>query len=1190
MEDVSPVHTDSLVPDKPELGGAVASCPIVGVGASAGGLEAFQEFLGAADPSAGLAYVLVQHLDPNHESMLPELLSRRTKLPVNAITDGMTVAPDTVYLLPPNRELRIEDGVLRLREFVQPRGQRRPIDTFFASLATDQTVNAACVVLSGTGADGSEGLRMVKEAGGLTVAQSPSEAKYDGMPNSAVSTGLVDLILSADEMPRNLANYFSASRGALGLGDKIEETFLSRVSDAVRYRTGHDFNNYKPSTVQRRIARRMQVVGLSDRSEYIKHLMTNGDEGHLLFRDLLINVTSFFRDPEAFQALRSKVLPDILEGRGANETVRIWVPACSSGEEAYSIAILLAEMLDRVETPPSISIFATDIDQTMLSIGRDAIYPPSAVGDVPPELLDRYFIGEEKGYRLTPRIRDMVRFSEHSVIKDPPFSRLDLISCRNLLIYFEAELQGRVIPVFHYALRKGGYLFLGPSENLAGHDELFRTVDGPWRLYRKGSMRSQPLSLPIDLRRRTPGRRDTATAARAMPQAVDEELVRRRVVERYAPPFVLIDRAGSVVYSSGRTGRYLEFSGGKPSMKLLDLAKDGLRSALRAVLGSDGGEARRLVKRDVPLEVDGQVFMIDVSCEPIGRQMRLIVFQDTSEARVDQDGDEDVEITQFTDDMRIRELEDELSESRQVLRTTIEELETSNEELKSSNEEMMSMNEELQSANEELSTINDELKTKIDALAEANDDIRNLLESTRIATMFLDQNLRMRSFTPEAARVLRLSDADKGRVIGDIRTRLDDIELGRAADEVLRTLEPFDATVEQDETGRVFLLRMIPYRTLDDEIKGVVIVLTDVTDLTSAVSRLEDANQDAENRLEEIERIYAQTPVAMGLVDRDMTYLRLNRRLAEVYGQPPDAIVGRQVSDVVPHIAELIAPVIAQVFETGEGRHDVEIIGETAARPGEPRVFMTDWHPYTRDGEVVAVGFVFEDITETRQRDEHLRQLMYELQHRVKNVLANVLALTRQAQRSDKPPAVALERLSDRIQSMAQTNNLLSAQDWRFVALEELLRAELPSVYGEDVCTLKGPKIQVGSRAAVALSMAIHEMATNAAKYGSLSAKGGRVDVSWRLEDRGQGLTLLLDWEESGGPEVPPEATGKGFGSTLIRATIEQSLSGTVRRDFAEGGARYAITVPFNALETVADEGEDRIAHSDPGGRGTGRS
>ena len=707
-----------------------APCPIVGLGASAGGLEAFQNFLAATPSDSGLAFVLVQHLDPTHESMLAELLGRRTEMPVRQITDGMPIEPNCVYLIPPNASLSITNAILRLSQFSEPRGFRRPIDDFFRSLAIDQGANAACVVLSGTGGDGSEGLRAVKEAGGLTLVQEPDTAKYDGMPKSAVATGLVDKILKVQQMPGAIRDYFDRGQAnILNLPDVTD--FLLRVCDELRHRLGHDFSQYKRSTMLRRIQRRMQVIGATAGEKYLEWLRDKPDEADLLFRDLLINVTCFFRDSEGFDYLRREVIPELLRGKGVGDTVRIWAPGCSSGEEAYSIAILMAEAMSRLRARPAVQIFATDIDEQMLQKARGASYPHTAVKDVPLELLDRYFYAQEDDYVLSQAIRDMVRVSNHNLIKDPPFSRVDLIACRNLLIYFNPSLQQRLIPVFHYALRQNGWLFLGSAENIAGRSDLFDTVENSAKIYRRRGAQRQSVAMPLfvqPLAHASP-EADGAEARRTAAALLERgDAVVRRMMERYAPAHVVVGHDYEVIRASNRTGKYLELAEGRPSTKVTDLAKRGFRSAVRGVLDDARRNQKRTVKRDLRIDGEEDAHVIDLIADPLNENDVLLVFQDVGAIRREVEGDADIEVDNYSQELRVEQLEDELDETRSKLRTTVEELETSNEELKSSNEEMMSMNEELQSTNEELATVNEELKNKVDQLGRTNSDLQNFIE------------------------------------------------------------------------------------------------------------------------------------------------------------------------------------------------------------------------------------------------------------------------------------------------------------------------------------------------------------------------------------------------------------------------------------------------------------------------------
>ena len=804
-----------LSPDKPHVGAHPAPCPVIGVGASAGGLEAFQNFLMAAPADAGLAYVLVQHLDPNHESMLAELLSRRTTMLVRQVTDGMAVEPNNVYLIPPNASLVIESGRLRLSDFAEPRGFRRPIDVFFRSLAADQGSNAACVVLSGTGADGSEGLRAIKEAGGLTLVQDPDTAKYDGMPKSAVATGLVDKVLNAREMPTAIRDYFDRGQpGVFNLPDVTD--FLLNVCEDLRHRLGHDFSQYKRSTMLRRIQRRMQVVGASTGAEYLQRLRDKSDEADLLFRDLLINVTCFFRDAEAFDYLRREIIPALLKDKGASDTVRIWTPGCSSGEEAYSIAILMAEALGRLKAKPSVQIFATDIDEPMLQKARKASYPPSAVKDVPLELLDRYFFAQEDEFLLSQSIRDMVRVSNHNLIKDPPFSRVDMMVCRNLLIYLNTTLQQRLIPVFHYSLRAKGWLFLGPAENIANRNDLFETAEPSLKLYRRKGAYRQSVMMPLFVQplAHVATDRDMTERSRASPGIERAEATLKRVAERYAPAHVVVSNDNDVVRSSSRTGKYLELAEGAPSTKVTDLAKRGLRSAVRSVLDAARRSNKRSIKRDVRIDSDDDnILHVDVIADPLSDDEILVVFQDVAANRSDADADTEAHVDGYSDEDRIKQLEDELDETRSKLRTTVEELETSNEELKSSNEEMMSMNEELQSTNEELATVNEELKNKVDQLGRANSDLQNFIESTQVPTIFLDRKMRIRSFTPATKTLFRFQDQDKGRPFSDVVSRTDHRQLEELGDKVLQTGEPIEQELAIEAVARAMCFASCPIVT-----------------------------------------------------------------------------------------------------------------------------------------------------------------------------------------------------------------------------------------------------------------------------------------------------------------------------------------------------------------------------------------
>jgi len=880
----------------PGAAGRTAPCPVVGLGASAGGLEAFQTFLTATPADSGLAFVLVQHLDPNHESMLAELLSRRTEMPVRQVSDGMAIEPNNVYLIPPNANLSIAEGVLRLSNFSEPRGFRRPIDDFFRSLAIDQAGNAACVVLSGTGGDGSEGLRAVKEAGGLTLVQDPDTAKYDGMPKSAVATGLVDKVLKVQTMPAAIRDYFERGQASVfNLPDVTD--FLQKVCDELRQRLGHDFSQYKRSTMLRRIQRRMQVIGASDGERYLDWLRNRVDEADLLFRDLLINVTCFFRDSEYFDYLRREVIPALLQGRGAGDTIRVWTPGCSSGEEAYSIAILMAEAISRMRARPAVQIFATDIDEQMLQKARNASYPHGVVKDVPLELLDRYFYAQEDDYVLTQPIRDMVRVSNHNLIKDPPFSRVDLISCRNLLIYFNPSLQQRLIPVFHYALRQKGYLFLGSAENIAGRSDLFDTADSPAKVYRRRGAQRQSVTMPLLVQPLAHMSIDEVSEPRQNPAMQRGDAVIRRVMERYAPAHVVVGHDYEILRASSRTGKYLELAEGRPSTKVTELAKRGFRSAVRGVLDDARRNQKRTVKRDLRIEGDEDTQVVDLIADPINDNDILLVFQDIASSRRDVEGDSDIEVDNYSHEVRIEQLEDELDEARSKLRTTVEELETSNEELKSSNEEMMSMNEELQSTNEELATVNEELKNKVDQLARTNSDMQNFIESTQVPTIFLDKRMRIRNFTPATRALFRFQDQDRGRLFSDVVARVDQQRLEQWGRQVLETGNSLEEEVALDSGKECYVLRVLPYRDAQGAIDGVILVFADVTKIRQTQADLARNEGIARQQGHEIATLYKTAPVGMALVDRNRRYI-IDGMLVRKLGDSGFALFAQLYADV----------------------------------------------------------------------------------------------------------------------------------------------------------------------------------------------------------------------------------------------------------------------------------------------------
>jgi two-component system, chemotaxis family, CheB/CheR fusion protein len=1148
---------------------------LLGVGASAGGLEALQTLLATLRSSDNLAMVFIQHLDPDHESLLPELLSKRTRLPVAQITDGDEVQPGHVYLIPPAFGVNVRDRTLLLEPFDNPRGLRRPIDTFFEALAREQGPNAAAIVLSGTGSDGSQGVRAIKEAGGLVLAQDPSEAKYDGMPRAAIATGAVDMVLRAGDMMGVLGDFHDR---ATGIAPAIESDaeFLEKVTRNLRYRTGHDFSGYKSGTLLRRITLRMSVLGTASPPDYLRALITDQTEAQRLFRDLLINVTSFFRDPAAFQALRETVVRELLAGKGRDEEVRVWVPGCSTGQEAYSVAMLFADEMSRLDTHPRVAIFGTDIDDEALAVARRGEYPNSIATEIPHDLLESYFKASASGFEVKPELRDMVRFSHQSIVRDPPYSKLDLVTCRNVLIYFDQPLQSLALRVFHYAISPGGWLMLGPSESVRLEDEGFKEVSADRRIFRRDDSTPRPLELPRAFRRdREPPPPETLLAAPALPFPAAAALA---LIGRHVPPFVLIGTTEQVLHVGAGAEAFLRIPTGAISVGIRDLVLPPLQAPLKRLLTTLALD--RASYREIALEDGGGGLpaRLVLGAEVLPDGGRIVTFTTLEEASGGRrDGTRIV-----LDEDYVKRLEDELDEARQTVRHTVEELETSNEELKSSNEEMMSMNEELQSANEELTTTNEELQNKVRELAELNADLANFMESTQIATIFLDSGMRLRNFTPDAIAWFRFAEQDRGREIMDIGSRLPMDRIVTICRRVMGSGVAEEVTFATSDGTSEALLRFAPYRAESGRQGGIVFSVFDVTAVTRYARAAEAASAEARARAAEIEELYRVSPGAMGMVDRDLRYLRVNPKLAEVNGIPAESHMGRSIAELVPDLAPQATTAIRRVFETGDPILGDRIRGHTREEPPQERVWEVDWYPVHSGEELVAVGFNVTDITSLLELQADLRRIMRELQHRVKNMLSNVLALVNRARREEGDPRIILETLSQRIRALANTHNLLTAENWSSTSIRDILALELTEVYGAERVTLRGPDVRLNARATLALSLSLHELATNASKYGSLSAPEGQVAVRWLRLDEGEGDKFVLRWEETGGPEVS-KPTHEGFGSQLIQSMIEGSFEGRIIRSWEPAGFRAVLELPWYAATNVDyDSDADPLQHADP--------
>jgi two-component system CheB/CheR fusion protein len=849
--------------------------PIVGIGASAGGLEALELFLKNVPAQSGMAFVIVQHLDPLHKGNLVALLQRDTRMPVLEVKDRQRVEADHTYVIPPGKDLSILGGVLHLMPQAHPRGLNLPIDLFFRALAQDQQERSIGVILSGMGSDGTLGLRAIKEKAGAAFVQSMESAKFDGMPRSAIDAGLADVVAPVEELPPKIVAYRQHALHIRPSDEPLEEKSkgaLEKVFILLRSHTGNDFSYYKKSTVYRRIERRMGLHQIDKLTNYVRYLRENPREIELLFRELLIGVTSFFRDPTTWEHMKNKALPDLLNGRASGSIIRAWVPGCSTGEEAYSLAMVFKEALESLKATKNVSlqVFATDLDKDAIEKARAGVYPANIVADVSPERLRRFFIQDERGYRVNKEIREMVVFAPQNIIMDPPFTKLDIVSCRNLLIYLSSELQKKIIPLFHYSLCPGGILLLGSAETVGAFTGLFLSFDAKSRIYRRleGSAGAGHLDFPAAFAKKAAGAPDEANgeprALSAWPPVNLQTLAEHVLIQRFSPAAILTSDKADILYISGRTGKYLEPAVGRATMNLFAMARDGLRLELTSAFSTALREDRAVTVRGVKVGTNGGTQTVDLTVQRLDepkdlRGTVMIILADAPEP------DPAKHAAPRSTGTRIIELERELQRAHDEIQITREEMQTSQEELKSTNEELQSTNEELQSTNEELTTskeemqsmneelqtVNHELQSKVEELSRANNDMKNLLNSTDIATLFLDGNLRVRRFTTQTANLIKLIASDAGRPITDIAGDLEYPELAEDANEVLRTLI-FKERLVAGTKSRWFTVRIMPYRTLENVIDGVVITFTDASTIQSIETTLRQQTNELRQVVESL--------------------------------------------------------------------------------------------------------------------------------------------------------------------------------------------------------------------------------------------------------------------------------------------------------------------------------------------------
>lgn len=917
-----------------------AGFPVVGIGASAGGLAAFEAFFSGmpTDTDPGMAFVLVQHLAPDHASILTDLVQRYTRMQVFEVEDGMLVRSNCAYIIPPGRDMAFLGGALQLLEPSAPRGRRMPIDFFFRSLAQDQCERAIGIVLSGTGSDGTLGVRAIKGAGGMVMVQNPASTEYDGMPRSALATGLVDYELPPSEMPAQIIAYaahaFGRPHRPVTAPPPKSENVWKKILVLLRAHTGHDFSQYKPSTIQRRIERRMAIHQIEATDGYVKYLQRTPTEVEALFRDMLIGVTSFFRDPEAFRAVEEKIIPKLLSGKAPNSRIRVWSAGCSTGEEAYSLAVLLAEQQEVLKQDFRVQLFATDIDSQSIVTARAGLYPASIAADISSERLARFFSVEPDGsyYRIRKGIRDMLVFSEQNVIKDPPFSRLDLISCRNLLIYMGAELQKKIISLFHYALNPGGFLFLGTSETIGEFGRLFTALDRRSKLYQRredfspvAPRRFFPPVAATDAPLPEETRKTTGSGKRSF-----RELTEQALLQHVAPVAALVNAGGDILYLHGRSGLYLEPAPGENRVNnILKMAREGLKRDLVRALHKVAADRGVVNCPNLRVKTNGESVTVNLTVRAVPAALSavtppgsagsseapliLVVLEPAAAGKMGEvasaelaadlvaameNGDEvQAVITSLRQELRAKEeylqtTTEELETANEELRSSIEEMQSVNEELQSTNEELETSKEELQSVNEELSTVNAELQTKVADLTRANNDMNNLLSGTGIATVFVDHSLRILRFTPAATRLINLIQSDIGRPVGHIVSNLVGYNaLPADTQTVLDTLTPKELEV-QTRAGAWYVMRILPYRTLDNVIEGAVITFVDI----STAKRAQAALHDAQIRV--TEAIVATVCEPLLVLDTDLRIITANSAFCRTFQVIPDNAIGRLVYDL----------------------------------------------------------------------------------------------------------------------------------------------------------------------------------------------------------------------------------------------------------------------------------------------------
>lgn len=1142
-----------------------ACFPVAALGGSAGGLQAFTTFLEAVEALGeppGIAFIIVPHLSPDHESHIAELLQRTCRLPVSGVTQSTAIDADHVYVLMPGQTLFVRQGRMEPQPR-EPGADHHPVDDIFASLGAEFGPRAVAVVLSGTGSNGSAGLTAVRENGGLVLAQAPDTAEFGEMPRRAIDTGLVDSVLPPEEMAGFLTRYAEHLRSAPAAGrrgDTAEEGQaeekesgddgggFSAILGLLEAQSSIDFRHYKFGTLQRRIDRRVQLNRLDSWNVYAEVLRKKPEELEALADDLLITVTGFFRDEKAWDTLKEQAIRPLVEAHHADRPIRAWVAGCATGEEAYSLAMLLSEETKAQERALPVEIFATDASDAALARARQGLYPAAAVQHLSEKRRNSHFERGDDRVRVKQQLRECVVFAPQNLLQDPPFSRIDLVICRNVLIYLQPETQQKLIRLFHFALREDGYMLLGSAETIAGAEHLFDTISKKWRLYRRvGPTRHDIVDFPISESASRFVPRYSAPEAGQRPAAHRTEEALKALADWHAPPSVLIDGSFQVLYYHGATERYLKSQSGEPSRDLLTLAREGLGLRLRRLIGR-AKKANTPQAERMQLGSDGGTTSVVIEVIPIdrgrGSNRLLVSFMEESPAAPSAAASASPASSREQElEAEVKFLREEIeastkfaNRSQEELKAYNEEIVSMNEELRAANEELETSKEELQSLNEELNTVNSQLRAKLDELNERTNDLDNLLTSTDMATLFLDPDLCIRWFSPKIEELFHVRATDTGRQISDFAQKFTDEVFTADCEQVLRTLTPAEKEVSSD--GRWFIRRIVPYRTRDHRIDGVVVTFSDITAVQAGRHYAE--------------RIVETVPSPLLVLDPELRVVSANPAFYERFRVRPEETEQRLIYDLgngqwnIPALRRLLTDVLPHDdgFRDQEVEHDFEHIGR--------KVMLVSGR---RLDHVQLILLAIEDITERKRNESQQAMLMAELNHRVKNALSVVQGLASQTMARSGSLDEFWAAFAGRLAAFARAHGRLLEREWTSTDLKRLVQ-DATDAFDPTRMSVEGPHAEVSSKKALALSLMLHELETNATKYGALAHDEGRVEIRWSVEN---GDAVRLIWQESGGPRVAPPKRD-GFGTRLITQMAAHELGGDADLRFEPEGLRCELT------------------------------